>query len=100
MLTFSSPRVPAQQLPPWQDSRIPRELSPRTEQAAKNAPCGTAHPRRRTARVNGELARQNKQIGPRDALIAGTALEWDLSLLTLNLVEFQRVPGLRLVSPA
>lgn len=54
----------------------------------------------RAARVNGELARQNKQIGPRDALIAGTALEWDLSLLTLNLVEFQRVPGLRLVGPA
>jgi len=54
----------------------------------------------RAARVNGELARQNRQIGPRDALIAGTALERDLCLLTLNLVEFQRVPGLRLVGPA
>ncbi len=52
------------------------------------------------AQVNGALARKNQQIGPRDALIAGTALQWDLELLTLNVDEFQRVPGLSVVSIA
>lgn len=53
----------------------------------------------RAARVNGTLARKNQQIGPRDALIAGTALERGLALLTLNVHEFRRIPSLDLVAP-
>ena len=50
------------------------------------------------AQMNGALARKNQQIGPRDALIAGTALQRGLDLLTLNVNEFKRVPGLRVVA--
>lgn len=48
------------------------------------------------AHLNGALARSNQHIGPRDALIAGTALRHNLELLTLNTAEFSRVPGLKL----
>jgi len=51
------------------------------------------------AQMNGALARKNQQIGPRDALIAGTALQRGLELLTLNLNEFGRVPNLSVVAP-
>ncbi|MCI0439016.1 MAG: type II toxin-antitoxin system VapC family toxin [Chloroflexi bacterium] len=51
------------------------------------------------ARINGSLARTNQQIGPYDALIAGTALQHGLELMTLNVNEFRRVPGLAVVSP-
>ena len=51
----------------------------------------------RAANLNGALARENQQIRPRDALIAATALEKDLALFTLNIGEFQRVPGLQLL---
>lgn len=54
----------------------------------------------RAAHLNGTLARKNQQIGPRDALIAGTALHWGLDLLTLNVQEFKRVLNLRMVTPA
>ncbi|MCX8104012.1 MAG: type II toxin-antitoxin system VapC family toxin [Candidatus Bipolaricaulota bacterium] len=54
----------------------------------------------RAAHLNGKLARKNRQIGPRDALIAGTALQWGLDLLTLNASEFQRVPNLNVIVPS
>lgn len=53
----------------------------------------------RAAQMNGDLARKNQQIGPQDALIAGTALQRGLELLTLNVTEFRRVPGLSVVTP-
>ncbi len=53
----------------------------------------------RAAQMNGALARMDQQIGPRDALIAGTALERGLALLTLNVNEFKRVPGLSVITP-
>jgi tRNA(fMet)-specific endonuclease VapC len=53
----------------------------------------------RAAQMNGTLARKNQQIGPRDAFIAGTALQRGLELLTLNVAEFRRVPGLSVVTP-
>jgi predicted nucleic acid-binding protein len=53
----------------------------------------------RAAQVNGRLAQQNRQIGPRDALIAGAALVHGLDLLTLNAKEFRRVPGLQVIEP-
>nr|BAL56212.1 PilT domain protein [uncultured Acetothermia bacterium]BAL58174.1 PilT domain protein [uncultured Acetothermia bacterium]BAL59914.1 PilT domain protein [Candidatus Acetothermum autotrophicum] len=52
------------------------------------------------AHLNGMLARKNQQIGPRDALIAGTALQWGLDLLTLNVNEFKRVPNLSMITPS
>lgn len=54
----------------------------------------------RAAQLNGALARKNQQIGPRDALIAGTALHWGLDLLTLNVNEFKRVPDLNMIAPS
>lgn len=54
----------------------------------------------KAAQLNGRLARKNQQIGPRDALIAGTALQWRLDLLTLNASEFQRVPNLNVIVPS
>ena len=54
---------------------------------------------REDARKAGELrallARAGTPIGPYDALIAGQALARDLTLITHNLREFQRVPGLK-----
>jgi tRNA(fMet)-specific endonuclease VapC len=55
---------------------------------------------REDARTAGEiqatLARQGTPIGPYDALIAGQARARGLVLVTGNLSEFQRVPGLKL----
>jgi tRNA(fMet)-specific endonuclease VapC len=41
------------------------------------------------------LAGQSKPIGPYDALIAGQAMARNLILVTHNMNEFGRVPGLR-----
>lgn len=46
------------------------------------------------ARVRASLEQQGTPIGPIDTLIAGTALAHELTLVTRNLREFQRVPGL------
>ncbi len=52
----------------------------------------------RAAQVRAELERQGMVIGPYDLLIAGQALAGDLTLVTGNLAEFQRVPGLKMES--
>jgi tRNA(fMet)-specific endonuclease VapC len=44
------------------------------------------------------LESTGQSIGPMDVLIAATALEHQLPIVTENLREFQRVPGLRCVS--
>ena len=44
------------------------------------------------------LEAKGHPIGPMDVLIAATALECDLPLVTRNLGEFQRVPGLKCVN--
>ena len=53
----------------------------------------------RAAKVYGplraELERQGKLIGPLDTLIAAHALSLGATLVTSNLQEFVRVPGLR-----
>ena len=48
----------------------------------------------RTARIRTDLARAGNPIGPYDLMIAGTALAHDLTLVTHNVGEFARVPGL------
>ena len=51
------------------------------------------------ARYSGELratlARAGTPIGPLDVMIAGQALARDLTVITHNVGEFSRVPGLR-----
>lgn len=42
------------------------------------------------------LERRGQPIGERDLIIAATALAHDLTVVTGNVREFQRVPGLRL----
>ncbi len=53
----------------------------------------------RTADVYGgiraDLERLGRPIGPNDLMIASTALAHSLTLVTHNLSEFTRVPGLR-----
>ena len=44
--------------------------------------------------VRADLERVGRPIGPNDLLIAATALAHDLILVTHNLSEFGRVPGL------
>lgn len=50
---------------------------------------------RRAAEIRGDLEKRGSGIGPMDTLIAATALEADLTLVTGNLEEFGRVRGLR-----
>jgi tRNA(fMet)-specific endonuclease VapC len=47
------------------------------------------------ARIRGELRRSGQIIGDPDILIAATALEQDLTLVSRNQVHFERIPGLR-----
>lgn len=53
----------------------------------------------RHAAIVAELTRQGAPIGLYDALIAATALANDCSVLTANVREFERVPGLRVAAP-
>jgi predicted nucleic acid-binding protein len=51
------------------------------------------------ARLWADLATAGTPIGPHDLLIAATALSNDYAILTDNVVEFQRVPGLAVAQP-
>jgi tRNA(fMet)-specific endonuclease VapC len=51
------------------------------------------------AEITAALARSGGRIGAHDLIIAATALTHDYSVLTGNLREFGRVPGLRVVQP-
>lgn len=46
-------------------------------------------------KIRAELERQGKPIGSMDMLIAAQAIAHDFTLITHNLKEFDRVPGLR-----
>ena len=48
------------------------------------------------ARIQVELERAGRQIGPLDTLIAATAMAYGATLVTNNTREFARVPGLLL----
>jgi tRNA(fMet)-specific endonuclease VapC len=48
-------------------------------------------------RLRANLHRAGELIGPNDMLIAATALAHDLVLVTRNVKEFARIPGLRWV---
>jgi len=51
---------------------------------------------RESGRVRAGLAKSGHSIGPIDVLIAGQALARGLVMVTHNLGEFSRVPGLKL----
>lgn len=46
-------------------------------------------------KIRAELERQGKPIGSMDMLIAAQAIAQDFTLITHNLKEFDRIPGLR-----
>jgi tRNA(fMet)-specific endonuclease VapC len=50
---------------------------------------------RQYAEIRLHLDRKGRPIGPNDLLIAAHALALDLTLVTANIEEFSRVPGLR-----
>jgi hypothetical protein len=43
--------------------------------------------------------RQEKKMGLADALIAATALEYDLPLVTRNRDDFKHIEGLQIINP-
>jgi tRNA(fMet)-specific endonuclease VapC len=49
------------------------------------------------AEIYSELAKNGQMIGAHDLIIAATARHHDLSILTDNVDEFSRVPGLRVI---
>jgi predicted nucleic acid-binding protein len=51
---------------------------------------------RRFAQIRGDLRSQGRLIGDPDILIAATALQYHLTLLTRNVRDFSRIPGLSL----
>jgi tRNA(fMet)-specific endonuclease VapC len=54
----------------------------------------TGETAKRAAKIRASLEASGQPIGPMDLLIAATALERGLPLVSGNLTEFQRVPGL------
>jgi tRNA(fMet)-specific endonuclease VapC len=56
---------------------------------------------RRTARLRAHLRAQRAPIKHRalDLIVAATALEHDLTLVSSNVRDYQDIPGLRLLSP-
>ena len=50
------------------------------------------------ARIRAELEAVSTPIGPHDLLIAATALRYQATLVTRNVREFSRVPGLQWVN--
>jgi tRNA(fMet)-specific endonuclease VapC len=52
---------------------------------------------RRAAELRQALERRGEGIGPMDTLIAATALAYNATLVTRNMREFGRVPGLQVV---
>lgn len=55
---------------------------------------------RRFASIRGALRRSGRKIGDSDIMIAATALQFGLTLVTRNLDHFERIPGLKLHHPS
>lgn len=55
----------------------------------------------RCAEIRAELTSRGRSVRPRalDLLIAATAIEHGLTLVTRNVADYQDVPGLRLLTP-
>lgn len=76
-------------------SSAPARNMARIEQVRLNVMHFEPEDAREAGRVRALLARQGTPIGPYDLLIAGQALARGLVLVTHNVREFGRVPGLR-----
>ena len=50
---------------------------------------------RQAGQIRAHLASKGTPIGPYDVMIAGQAMARELTLITHNTSEFQRVPGLK-----
>jgi predicted nucleic acid-binding protein len=50
----------------------------------------------RAGRIQGELMKQGREIDDPDALISGTALQRKEPVLTRNVKDFSKVPGLKI----
>lgn len=50
----------------------------------------------KTAKIRAHLKQQGTPIGSYDLLIAGTALDYDLIMVTANEKEFARIPSLQI----
>jgi len=55
---------------------------------------------RRHAALWASLEKAGRVIGAYDLLIAATALHFDYAVVTLNMSEFQRANGLKLINPS
>ncbi len=55
---------------------------------------------RRFALIRGDLRRRGELTPDPDILIAATAVHYDLTLLTHNVKDFRRIPGLKLYESA
>ena len=77
------------QTPPGERQKVERFLSVIAELPFDRAAAETA------ARIRVDLERKGTPIGPYDLLIAGHALVNNLTVVTNNLGEFQRVNGLK-----
>jgi tRNA(fMet)-specific endonuclease VapC len=53
---------------------------------------------RKSAEIRHAMARRGEAIGPLDTLIAGSALAHRATLVTRNVREFAKVPGLEIVN--
>jgi tRNA(fMet)-specific endonuclease VapC len=69
------------------------ELTLRLLEVLPSIPFGSAEAQR-AAGLRSKLSRIGKPIGPYDLLIAATALEHQLTIVTHNVREFRRVEGL------
>ncbi len=69
------------------------DLTLRLLEALPSIPFGSAEAQR-AAHLRSKLSRIGKPIGPYDLLIAATALEHQLTIVTHNVREFRRVEGL------
>jgi len=78
-------------------SRQPEAALTRVEQIRDLVPLAplTADVAREYGRIRIELEKKGLPIGPFDLLIAAHALSLGLTLVTANVREFARVPGLR-----
>lgn len=54
----------------------------------------------RFARIRGQLRRQGQLLGDPDILVGASAVHHDLTLISRNLKDFQRIPELKLFSPS
>ncbi len=54
---------------------------------------------RHHARIWAELQARDEMIGPHDLLIAASALAFGYKVMTFNVSEFERVPGLNVLNP-